>query len=134
MQPRAARRAWDATTRRRAARILAFVRERGEVHPRDVDARSRILIDEQYLPDLFRALNAVLEFLAPKGQAKEYTVDEKRRTHSHAYEPWTDEEDQRLRVESAQGLSIDQLAQAHGRTAMAIRARLERLGLTRIGQ
>ena len=97
---------------------------------RDGDARSRILIDEEYLPELFRALNAVLEFLAPKGRGKTYTVDEKRRTHPHAYEPWTDEEDQRLRAESGHGLSIDQLAQAHGRTATAIRARLELLGLT----
>jgi uncharacterized protein YcaQ len=39
MQPRDARRPWDVATRRRATRILAFVRERGEVHPRDVDAR-----------------------------------------------------------------------------------------------
>src|SRR3954470_128285 len=38
MHPRVARRAWDAATTRRAADVLAFVRERGPVHPREVDA------------------------------------------------------------------------------------------------
>ncbi|HSD18120.1 MAG TPA: crosslink repair DNA glycosylase YcaQ family protein [Thermomonas sp.] len=37
MHPREPRRAWDAATRRRAAEVLAFVRERGPVHPREVD-------------------------------------------------------------------------------------------------
>ena len=40
MHPRAAggRRPWPAAQRRRAERLLAFVRERGSVHPREVDA------------------------------------------------------------------------------------------------
>lgn len=37
MHPRVARRVWDAKTRARAADVLAFVQEHGEVHPRDVD-------------------------------------------------------------------------------------------------
>ncbi|KAG1391129.1 hypothetical protein G6F58_012784 [Rhizopus delemar] len=37
MHPRVSRRAWDAETQRRAADVLAFVRERGSVHPREVD-------------------------------------------------------------------------------------------------
>ncbi len=37
MHPREPRRPWDADTRRRAADVLAFVRERGPSHPRDVD-------------------------------------------------------------------------------------------------
>src|ERR1019366_4516439 len=39
MHPREVRRPWDRTTARRAARVLTFVRERGEVHPRDVEER-----------------------------------------------------------------------------------------------
>jgi len=97
---------------------------------REGDARSRILIDEQYVPELFRALGAVLHFLAPDKTPKAYTVEERRRSHPHAYEAWTEEEDERLRAECAQGLAVHQLAQAHGRTPIAIRARLERLGLT----
>ena len=37
MHPREPRRVWDVATRRRAADVLAFVRERGPVHPREVD-------------------------------------------------------------------------------------------------
>ena len=38
MHPRVAARAWDLATKRRAADVLAFVREHGHVHPRQVDA------------------------------------------------------------------------------------------------
>lgn len=37
LQPRTPRRTWDRTTKRRADKVLSLVRERGEVHPRDVD-------------------------------------------------------------------------------------------------
>ena len=37
MHPREPSRAWDAETRRKAAEVLAFVRERGPVHPREVE-------------------------------------------------------------------------------------------------
>ncbi len=37
MHPRTARRPWDAATQRRAQAVLEFVRERAEVHPREVD-------------------------------------------------------------------------------------------------
>lgn len=36
LHPRQPRRGWDAMTRRRAEEVLAFVREQGPVHPRDV--------------------------------------------------------------------------------------------------
>jgi len=36
LHPRTPRRAWDAATARRAHELLAFVRERGAVHPREV--------------------------------------------------------------------------------------------------
>lgn len=39
MHPRTPRRPWDRTTQRRAAKVLELVRERGEVHPREADAR-----------------------------------------------------------------------------------------------
>ncbi len=38
MHPRVAKRVWDADTERRAADVLAFVREHGQVHPREVEA------------------------------------------------------------------------------------------------
>ncbi|UXH79033.1 DNA glycosylase AlkZ-like family protein [Roseateles amylovorans] len=36
MHPRTARRAWDAEMNARAAEVLSFIRERGRVHPQDV--------------------------------------------------------------------------------------------------
>jgi uncharacterized protein len=39
MHPRVARRRWSKTTRAKADAVLAFVRERGTVHPREVDAQ-----------------------------------------------------------------------------------------------
>jgi uncharacterized protein YcaQ len=38
LHPRQARRAWDAPTQRKAQDVLAFIRERGAVHPREVEA------------------------------------------------------------------------------------------------
>jgi uncharacterized protein YcaQ len=38
MHPRIAQRRWDASTKRRAADVLAFIRERGPSHPKDVHA------------------------------------------------------------------------------------------------
>ncbi|MDP3521934.1 MAG: crosslink repair DNA glycosylase YcaQ family protein [Hydrogenophaga sp.] len=37
LHPRTPRRAWDAATQRRAHELMAFVRERGVVHPREVN-------------------------------------------------------------------------------------------------
>lgn len=38
LHPRSSRRPWDPKTKRHAKEILAFIRERGVVHPRDVEA------------------------------------------------------------------------------------------------
>ncbi|WP_280154091.1 crosslink repair DNA glycosylase YcaQ family protein [Piscinibacter sp. XHJ-5] len=38
MHPRTATAVWDSATKRLAAAVLDFIRERGEVHPREVDA------------------------------------------------------------------------------------------------
>jgi hypothetical protein len=39
LHPRTARRGWDVATQRNAGDVLAFIRERGPTHPRDVEAR-----------------------------------------------------------------------------------------------
>ena len=101
-----------------------------EVKRHGDEARSRILIDQEYVPELFRALSAVLEFLAPKREPNSYTVAQKRQMYPRAYEPWTEEEQQRLKEGFARGVSADQLAREHGRGPTAIRSRLERLGLS----
>jgi len=46
-----------------------------------------------------------------------------------AYEPWSVDEDNSLRAEAAQGLTVKQMVKSHERGAGAIRARLLKLGL-----
>lgn len=48
--------------------------------------------------------------------------------------PWTEEEEQQLKVEFANSESISDIATKHGRTIRAIEARLERVGLLRPDQ
>lgn len=57
------------------------------------------------------------------------SLAEKRRQHPRAYERWTDEEDDQLRREHAEGLTAAEMVESHGRNKGAITARLERLGL-----
>lgn len=57
------------------------------------------------------------------------TLAEKRRRHPRAYERWPEEEDEQLRAEHAQGVSVAEMCEVHGRNRGAIVARLERLGL-----
>lgn len=57
------------------------------------------------------------------------TLAEKRRRHPRAYERWPAQEDDQLRAEHAQGMTVAEMCEAHGRNRGAIVARLERLGL-----
>jgi hypothetical protein len=56
-------------------------------------------------------------------------VAEARKLHPRAYEPWTDDEDARLRDLVAGGASLDDLSRALERQANAVRIRAERLGV-----
>jgi hypothetical protein len=52
------------------------------------------------------------------------------RTHgSHRGAKWTDKEDEQLREENSAGQSVAQIASAHGRTEVAIKSRLVKIGL-----
>jgi hypothetical protein len=52
-----------------------------------------------------------------------------RQQHPKAWQPWVDEEDERLCREFGDGQSIQAMATTHGRTQGAIRARLVKHGL-----
>jgi uncharacterized protein YcaQ len=67
MHPREARRPWDPPTRRRAARILEYLRERGEAHPRDVEERFGHGTVTNLWGGLSKATTAVLEGLHYRG-------------------------------------------------------------------
>jgi ribonuclease D len=59
----------------------------------------------------------------------EERVAEARKLHPRAYEPWTDDEDARLRALVEEGRTIDELSSALQRQPNAVRIRAERLGL-----
>ena len=60
-----------------------------------------------------------------------YTVEEKRREHSSAYEKWSPEDDERLKEMYAAGHGIAELAKHFERNEGAIRSRLRKLELDR---
>lgn len=64
-----------------------------------------------------------------KIDTKSYTFDEIRKTHRKAYEPWTDEEDNRLELLYCEGKSIIELTEYFGRNNGAIRSRIKKLEL-----
>ncbi|MEJ6329078.1 crosslink repair DNA glycosylase YcaQ family protein [Stenotrophomonas maltophilia] len=102
MHPRVARRAWDADTERRAADVLAFVRERGSVHPREVDqafAHGRVT---NYWGGTSNASTHLLEGMHYRGLLRVQRRDSGTRIYSVAeHAPAEDSEDGRVRRAAA---------------------------------
>lgn len=71
-------------------------------------------------PVVIRALFAVLEATAPTPQNV---------PHRSAGKPWTSAEDEKLKGEFTDKISISDIAKEHGRTYGAIESRLDYLGL-----
>lgn len=63
------------------------------------------------------------------GETREARIARVRRTHAHAFEPWTAKEDVHLRFEFEAGATIAALSRAFGRPPGAIRMRLDKLGI-----
>ena len=73
-------------------------------------------------PEIIRALFVVLEATAPVSTPQ---CD----THRNAGKPWTSIEDEKLKDEFTDKISISDIAKEHGRTYKAIESRLDHLGL-----
>ncbi|MCY4409510.1 MAG: DNA helicase RecQ [Caldilineaceae bacterium] len=65
-----------------------------------------------------------------KGDGPSYNVEEIQQSHPKAYEPWTSEEDERLKEMQSEGHSISELATNFGRRPGAIRSRLKKLDMS----
>lgn len=61
--------------------------------------------------------------------AKAYDVEEIRKRHVQAYQPWTLQDDEYLRTRYLDNATISNLADEFGRNEGAIRSRLRKLGL-----
>ncbi|MGW3353291.1 hypothetical protein ACWDA3_59245 [Nonomuraea rubra] len=58
------------------------------------------------------------------------TLEERRAQHRNSHQPWTEQDDQRLReLAVAPGANIRDLMEAFGRSRSAIKARLPRVGV-----
>jgi uncharacterized protein YcaQ len=95
MHPRGERRVWDAARRRRAAQLLRFVRERGVVHPREVEARFGMGQVTNYWGGSSSATTHLLDGMHDRGMlrvvrreagVRTYAAQPKRSTHESAHE------------------------------------------------
>lgn len=108
-------------TRQEARNILQFLAH-------GIDPVSGEIFPEQSpfnQPDVIRALFMAGEALAEaeKPQCKDASSD------SHAGQPWSEEEESRVKAAFAEGKSVAEIAALHQRSRGAITARLARLGL-----
>jgi ATP-dependent exoDNAse (exonuclease V) beta subunit len=60
---------------------------------------------------------------------KSYSVDEIRKTHAQAYQPWTHEDDDKLELYYCEGKIVKELAEIFGRNEGAINSRIKKLEL-----
>lgn len=102
--------------------ILSLLAE-GRTHRQILSAHPTLSLD-----DIQAAAGEALRMME-LGERREDRVARVRRRHAHAFEPWSDKEDVRLRFEFEAGASVAALSRAFGRPPGAIRMRLEKLGV-----
>ncbi|CAB5714816.1 Uncharacterized protein conserved in bacteria [Delftia tsuruhatensis] len=91
MHPRRARKAWDAETERKATDVLAFVRERGAVHPREVEqhfAHGRV---QNYWGGASNASTQLLDGMHYRGLLRVQRRDSGTRAYEAVTHPPTDD-------------------------------------------
>jgi len=74
-----------------------------------------------------KALISEAEMLYEKKVEKAYNVKEMRKTHKKAYEPWTDEADEKLEILFCEGKTTKELSEILERNEGAIRSRIKKL-------
>ncbi len=88
---------------------------------------SRVMVFEEHLESFVEGFRRALQFLGVKTKA--YKLDDVRQTYPKAYERWSPDEDEQLKVKYQAGVGIDELAGYFQRQPSAIRSRLAKLGL-----
>jgi uncharacterized protein YcaQ len=89
MHPRTARRVWGAAQLRKAQAVLEFVRERGAVHPREVDAHFMHGKTTNWFGGSSNASTQLLDGMHYRGMLRVARRDSGVRVYS-AREPWAD--------------------------------------------
>lgn len=80
--------------------------------------RRRLIVSSEMAAEYLRELQDAVSEL--EGEAD-------RPLEGRAYQPWSDEEDERLRREFDAGVTIEQMAKVHERNSGAISSRLKKL-------
>jgi hypothetical protein len=73
--------------------------------------------------------NGTIEYAPVPEEVYSYKLEDIKKIHPRAYDPWMPEEDDALVKEFKQGIPISELARIHQRKIGAIEARLAKLGL-----
>ena len=89
---------------------------------------NRVMIFEENLQEFAQGFNKVLQFLG--SNSKPYNVDVVRQKYPKAYEKWTPEEDEQLKMSFREGVSVKDMAIFFQRRRSAVRSRLSKLGLS----
>jgi len=91
MHPREPRQPWDADTRRKAADVLAFVRERGPVHPREVEQHFAHGSVKNYWGGSSNATTRLLDGLHYRGMLRVVRRDSGTRVYQAVTHPTADD-------------------------------------------
>jgi len=100
-----------------------------EVRESNKNQRSRILVDEEYVADLHRAISAVMLMLVQNKPTEVLNEEGSQKGRSRAYERWTTTEDNELKQAYLGGCGVNELAEKHGRATTAIISRLYQSGI-----
>ncbi len=89
--------------------------------------RHQIIVFNEGIDKLTEKIIEVAEKI--RTNEKSYSMDEKRKAHRNAYQPWADEDDNRLELLYCKGKSVAELSKEFRRTSGAIRSRIKKLEL-----
>lgn len=88
---------------------------------------SRVMVFEEHLEAFATGFQKTLQFLGVK--IKAYKVNDVRQMYPKAYERWSPDEDEQLKVKYQEGVSVSELTTYFQRQPSAIHSRLAKLGL-----
>jgi uncharacterized protein YcaQ len=125
LQPRTPKTAWDRAMKKKAERVLAFVRERSEVHPREVDRELALGSVTNYWGGTSNATTHLLDGMHYRGLLRVARREAGVRIYAPR-EPSQREMNPRTQAEALLALALDKYAPLPGPTLADLTSRLRR--------
>lgn len=94
--------------------------------------KSKILVFEEDIKSFKMVLNRIvkkMDGVTSDTKEKSYIFDDIRKQYSQAYQPWSNEDDERLEILYCEGKAVKELAAVFERTNGAITSRIKKLEL-----